>query len=121
MTNKGKYEHGDFIELHWLGSEPWYAVKGHVWPEEFAKAVAPLADYVGDPISCYGRWSMDATNPDVDYCLWVYRERGRGRFPVTIGVRAHCSIDYKDKPLLHGHGMEFHSKCKACATERANA
>lgn len=91
-----KYEHGEHIELMWQGPEPWYVVKGHVTPEEFAKAVAPNADWIGDPVPCYARWSMDAGNSEVDYVMWLYRERGRGRFPVTVGVRAHHTIDYRD-------------------------
>jgi len=89
-----KYEHGEFIYLHWEGREPYYAVKGHVSAKEFTRA-AP-SDWVGDPVHCYARWAMDKSVPDVDSVFYAYQKRGAGRFPVTIGVCAHGSIDFKD-------------------------
>lgn len=84
MTTK----HGEYIALYWDGDPDGHYVRGHVTPEEGAAA---LKDYGIDPANChppsheYGRRSMDANRADgCDWVLAVYKERGRGRFPITV-------------------------------------
>lgn len=85
-----KYEHGEYINLYWDDFEkPYEVVKGHVCDGEFISRVEAELGHDCPQFSSieqkYGRWGMGFLDGEPTQKFYDYNERGRGRFPVTIG------------------------------------
>lgn len=81
---------GTFIELCWAYEPTAYYVRGHVTPDEFAKAVAPyLGGEVANDLSTetiehlFARW-IPTPHGDNDRVLREELENKRGCFAVTV-------------------------------------
>lgn len=82
---------GEYISLYWDDYEPeWYAVRGHVTPDQYAAEMAREPDIKLDtPRHTWAHWAMVGwkSRTDKRRNLMLCDKPGRGRFPVTVAER----------------------------------
>lgn len=88
-----KYKDGEYISLYYEDRKCFEVVKGHISNEEFLKVLKPELDFMGTDTSeikeikhAYGRWGVGRDEMgETCQTFYDYSEKGRGRFPVTLG------------------------------------
>ena len=90
-----KYKDGEYIALYWEDYPGYEIVKGTISQELFEKEIPcqfgeedmPKIDRIAHR---YGRWGVGVNSDggDPGQMLYEYEEKGRGRFPITVGYLA---------------------------------